>query len=207
MFTYKRLRRIGKTRAPRFHGNGFVQVYLSPRKRLDIWHPDLPAIPTAGGVHDHRFSFTSTILLGKLQHDIYAVESADTDDPALFRVDCGQPAPGPFTFSTAPPVCLGGCRATLLGSFTFPRGVSYSFERGKFHETKTPSGLITMTLLTKVDEDPNHHSRVVRARADGPLGHAFAHDVSMPRIWRAIEDACAELRKVESLDERDDVSS
>lgn len=195
MFTYDQLRRIGKTRSPRFHGNGFVQVYLSPTKRLDIWHPDLPALPTAGGIHDHRFSFVSDVLLGELYHDVYDVKLVDARELELFRVDCGIPAQEPFVFSMAPPVLLSGCSAELLRRFTFPKGASYAFERGQYHETRVPAGRITATLITKAEEDRGHHSKVVRARADGPLGHAFSHDVSLMQVWRAVEDACDELAK------------
>lgn len=48
------------------HGLGFLQVKLGNGLRLHVWHPDLPKRKCFehSSIHDHRFGFTSKVLLG-----------------------------------------------------------------------------------------------------------------------------------------------
>jgi hypothetical protein len=48
------------------HGLGFIQVKLGGNQRLHVWHPDLPrrSCFEHSAIHDHRFSFTSRVLVG-----------------------------------------------------------------------------------------------------------------------------------------------
>ena len=48
------------------HGDGFIQLALQGDMRLHVWHPDLPKCSCLvdGSIHDHRFSFTSHVLVG-----------------------------------------------------------------------------------------------------------------------------------------------
>jgi len=49
------------------HGLGFIQVKLGGKQRLHVWHPDLPrrSCFEHSAIHDHRFSFTSRVLVGE----------------------------------------------------------------------------------------------------------------------------------------------
>jgi len=49
------------------HGLGFVQVQLEGGQRLHVWHPELPrrACFKYSAIHDHRFNFTSRVIIGK----------------------------------------------------------------------------------------------------------------------------------------------
>ncbi len=52
---------------PRVHGNGFIQLDLDNATRLHIWgHLDIPRQKVRSPIHDHVFSFTSTILVGRM---------------------------------------------------------------------------------------------------------------------------------------------
>ena len=58
---------------PRVHGNGFIQLDLTPRSRLHVWgHPYIPRQKVATPIHDHIFSFTSYVLWGRLINVVYA---------------------------------------------------------------------------------------------------------------------------------------
>lgn len=48
------------------HGLGFIQVKLGGNQRLHVWHPNLPrrSCFEHSAIHDHRFSFTSRVLVG-----------------------------------------------------------------------------------------------------------------------------------------------
>ena len=66
---------------PRFHGNGFIQLYLNDAKtkRLHVWHPDhAPQRDHNAQIHDHRFEMTSNVLVGKLRHITYDAHAVDS---------------------------------------------------------------------------------------------------------------------------------
>ncbi len=52
---------------PRLHGNGFIQLNLPDNKsRLHIWpFIELVAQKTATRIHNHRFGFTSRVIMGR----------------------------------------------------------------------------------------------------------------------------------------------
>ncbi len=59
---------------PRVHGNGFIQLDLTPRTRLHIWgDPRIPKQKVATPIHDHVFEFKSTILFGRLVNVMYDI--------------------------------------------------------------------------------------------------------------------------------------
>lgn len=82
---------------PRVHGNGFIQLDLTPLVRLHIWgHPDIPRQEVSTPVHDHAFGFTSRILMGALtnrryrwvqtsvgDHEVHVVNIRDREDTTL----------------------------------------------------------------------------------------------------------------------------
>ena len=56
-------------RRPRVHGNGFIQLDLTDRRRLHVWGDHrIPRQSVPSTIHDHTFSFKSTIILGQLVH-------------------------------------------------------------------------------------------------------------------------------------------
>lgn len=60
---------------PRVHNNGFIQLDLTPRRRLHIWgHPDIPKSQEKAMIHDHIFGFRSWALVGKLQNVTYDLD-------------------------------------------------------------------------------------------------------------------------------------
>ena len=69
------------------HGLGFLQVKLEGDQRLHVWHPDLPRRRCFqySAIHDHRFSFSSTVLVGTQINDIYA-SFLPGDKPATHTV-------------------------------------------------------------------------------------------------------------------------
>jgi hypothetical protein len=55
------------------HGLGFVQIQLPASKRIHVWHPELPrrACFEHSAIHDHRFDFMSTVLVGAMRNIEY----------------------------------------------------------------------------------------------------------------------------------------
>lgn len=51
----------------RAHGNGFLQADINERCRMHFWgHADIPRQATLTPIHDHIFSFRSTVLKGQM---------------------------------------------------------------------------------------------------------------------------------------------
>lgn len=57
------------------HGLGFLQVKLPGNQRLHVWHPDLPKRQCfkQSSIHDHRFGFTSKVLIGTQVNQFYRI--------------------------------------------------------------------------------------------------------------------------------------
>lgn len=63
---------FAKASAPRVHGNGFLQIDIAPGTRLHIWgHSKLPRQVVDTSIHDHRFSFESEVIAGRLVNAQY----------------------------------------------------------------------------------------------------------------------------------------
>lgn len=60
------------------HGLGFLQVKLQGKQRLHVWHPDLPrrVCFQHSAIHDHRFGFNSTVIVGTQINHVYAARPA-----------------------------------------------------------------------------------------------------------------------------------
>lgn len=126
----------------RVHGNGFVQVDLAPKTRLHVWHPYLPRQKVPTPIHDHRFGFTSEVLVGELlnveyrvkigyEFNVHEPQTRDREDTVLVP--------------TGDTVSLEIMLLDLVRM-----GGSYEMQPGAFHETFVHSR--TATVMTKTSE-------------------------------------------------------
>lgn len=69
------------------HGLGFVQVKLGGNQRLHVWHPDLPRRKcfASSQIHDHRFGFTSRVLVGTQINTTYELVEPTKENDHLPR--------------------------------------------------------------------------------------------------------------------------
>lgn len=64
------------------HGLGFLQIQLQANQRLHVWHPDLPRRKCFhhSSIHDHRFAFTSLVLVGtQVNTEYYCTEPNESN--------------------------------------------------------------------------------------------------------------------------------
>ncbi len=70
------------------HGLGFIQVQMPGNQRIHVWHPDLPrrsSYPHCA-IHDHRFGFTSRVMVGFLRNIVYdTISPADRTHPEALK--------------------------------------------------------------------------------------------------------------------------
>ena len=125
-----------------FFGLGFIQVKLRKNERYHFYSPELAAITPPEEVHDHRYGFTSTVIKGVLEQELYAVEA---DPEAIWgwqmrQVSCDPEKPTP---TTSEPVRL----IRILKSEQVERS-SYQIEHGAFHKV-LPAKVNTITYLIR----------------------------------------------------------
>jgi hypothetical protein len=171
---------------PRVHGNGFIQLDLSPSSRLHIWgHPDIPRQDVATAVHDHRFGFRSRVLLGRMGNRRYLSRPVPEQyfaHSSLHQVYTPEVREGEDT------VLVPTGQKVLLGpiSFDFARtGEHYTMNAGDIHES-VPFGL-TVTLIEK-KELLNISPRVFVPGGMRPDNSFNRYNVPEDVLWRIIAE-------------------
>ena len=166
---------------PRFHGNGFVQLYLSKAERLHVFHPDLlPTRVENARIHDHRWGMHSRVLLGLVEHITY---DAVPHIEGTFSIKEVQGTSN----KEVPLVEVPGsrCRLKKTGYNIFAAGSEYFFPCRQFHESGAPD--LAMTFIVKSNDD-GKPARVISPYGEVP-DHAFETQPPLDDIWQAIEDA------------------
>lgn len=175
------------------HENGFIQLKVSesPCIRIHVW-PDGPVVRqrTVSEVHDHRFSFISTVLRGELDHVIYRFEEDSHGPKEVLHVRNG----------ILHPTGVRGHLKQLSVQRILP-GECYQFDWGNLHES-IPYGL-TATLFQKVyhktynGKDPelrlagksDYQVRVIGNAGEVP-DNSFSRDSNDPEVlWEFVRRA------------------
>jgi hypothetical protein len=186
----------------RRHGIGLVQAYVCEgadhEVRVHVWHPRLlrEGIRDHGDVHDHRFSFVSTVLVGEITNRIAHVwPQPDNGEWQVNQVAHARINPTgafvaePMTVVPGPLVAT----ASIVGlDFTDQRvrsGESYRMQRGVFHSSITHE--LTVTVITKYDQI-DAGARVISRRGTAAVEAFNADDMQDPIVQRAILDVLDE---------------
>lgn len=177
---------------PRFHGGGFIQIYLTETERLHVWHPDFPATIEDGVVHDHNFHMHSTVLLGRLNHVTYDFSECDDGPQSLWQVaakkDAAQPGVGDKGF------------LIKTGSYEMMAGSEYHFQAMQLHQIVFNScSEMTVTRMRKMNTYKDYWPKAV-AEGEGPPDNAFPLDAphNQDVLWSAINEALDQLKTAEN---------
>lgn len=151
---------FNKERKPRFHGNGFIQLYITNRTRLHIWTPELEPIRDHNAtIHTHRYDMESTVLEGVLKHTTFDVIDAHPRAlPTCQIVNLTgasevRSAPGEFDPATY--------RHNVRHEYWFTAGSRYTFKEGLFHDSENGHDGLTATVFTKVGEDAPDFAKIL----------------------------------------------
>jgi hypothetical protein len=168
------------------HGLGFIQVKLPGNRRMHVWHPDLPrrACFEWSPIHNHRFSFRSTVLVGQQINRRYNVLELRAGFGSHVRVSHDGPR-GPEGGRLS--FVAGGADVSDMLDEQYGPGESYEMPIGQYHET--PNAGVVVTVMQKLVE-----SRVFHASTLIERGHTFdqAFDrFQLPpeRLWQFVVDA------------------
>lgn len=124
---------------PRVHGNGFVQLDLTVRRRLHVWGDHrTPRQTIPSQIHDHTFSFKSEIIVGQLVHRTIQVLRDGAGAYDLYRavVNHGE--------DTRLEKQQGRVLAQIINESLIRAGQTYSFQATRFHETIAPWPCVTV---------------------------------------------------------------
>lgn len=147
--------------SPRWHGNGFIQVYLNSVTRLHIWSPEFQSSVKNARIHDHRFVFRSSVLMGGIRHIEYEWWKTHRDgDYAMWATFCGtgerarEPKLDEFNSQG---------KVKKLCDETYVAGQEYTFGHPfRFHDTiPLTTVLPTVTLMTKERRYEGHLARIL----------------------------------------------
>jgi len=170
------------------HGLGFIQVKLGGKQRLHVWHPDLPrrACYDHSPIHNHRFAFRSTVLVGVQVNRRYSVQESELVLPG---------ATHDLISHDGPRSPLGGRLSYVAGTAVvrpfddehYMAGCIYEMPIAQYHET--PNSGIVVTLIKKLEESKSFHASSLIER-----GHTFDQDFDrfqIPpfRLWEIVVDA------------------
>ena len=125
------------------HGNGFHKVVLAEnalyKLRLHVWLPNADA---EENLHEHRWHFASTVLVGTLHSEIYAEDAtpnAEEFDEYLYLAK-SRGAMSNHTF-------IGKARLARTATSVRNAGECYSMNPNTLHRIVQTSGDFTATLM------------------------------------------------------------
>jgi hypothetical protein len=166
------------------HGLGFLQVILPGNQRLHVWHPDLPRRKcfVHSAIHNHRFSFRSTVLVGTQINRRYEVTPWGKDGTHEMVSHNGPRLPSGSRSSFVD----GPCIVEEQPEEYYHPGESYEMPALAYHVT-TNSGIV-VTLMQKLNEGTVHAHSIIRR------GHEFDQSfdrfqLSDERLWSIVVDA------------------
>lgn len=165
------------------HGLGFIQVKLPDNHRLHVWHPDLPrrSCFERSAIHNHRFSFLSTVLAGTQVNRFVLVKDDPQGSHDLISHD------GPRSEKGGRLSYVGGRVSIMrLEPERYSAGQSYTMPAMAYHDT--PNTGVVITLIRKLSEGTVHACSLIEH------GHEF--DQSFDRfqltpdeLWAFVLDA------------------
>lgn len=167
------------------HGLGFIQVQLEGNQRLHVWHPDLPRRKCYefSAIHDHRFSFTSTVLVGEMRNLRYLPAYRPDGTHMTYLHE------GPRTPKGGRPWTPDG-RVDLVqvGEDHIAPGGSYRTPKYEFHQTTALGDGIVVTLMRKLDEGTQgaHSTCLVGVEPDVDFDR---FQVSDEDLWKVVTEA------------------
>jgi hypothetical protein len=141
------------------HGLGFMQIVLQGNYRLHIWHPSLPRRECfdLSAIHNHRFSFRSTVLVGTQVNQRFNVIEHQDDIGEYVRISHDGARTG---FGNRESFVEGSADISPMPIECYEVGQSYEMPIGQYHET--PNHGVVVTLMEKLSITEVHASSLLK---------------------------------------------
>ena len=156
-----------------YFGLGFIQLVLDESTRMHFYTQELPPITSEEEVHNHRYDFTSTIMYGYLEQDIYSIIKGDTHLKEMETCKEGSKA-------TGDPV---PCSVALSSTHAYYEGCQYFISHETFHRVRADN-CITLLRRSEYKKDLAEVVRPVGAAKICPFGQKIGEE----RLWEIIGD-------------------
>lgn len=157
-----------------YFGLGFIQLKLTPSRRMHFYTPELPSIVGEEEVHNHRYDFISYILDGCLQQQIFRkikgnnfVCENETCNPNNKKSLCDT---------------VELCNIELLTEQWFRRESKYFIDNRTFHRVRAE--VPTITCLDRTDYK-KPFAQVIRPKSMKPVC-PFSKQVPEEQLWDII---------------------
>jgi hypothetical protein len=160
---------------PYYFGLGFI-VLKNKHSKLHFYNKEL--LPTlVDDIHNHRFDFESTILLGRLDQKIFKWESTNLNNATHIKTyeDCKANS------TTKPPDKEYGKIFHTLNTST---DSSYSIKADTYHSISTSDKCVTSLTKTSVERD---FASVLRP-INGEIICPYSNNIPEKECWQIIEE-------------------
>lgn len=167
------------------HGNGFIQVPLAGGGRMHVWHPECPRQKVSTDIHDHRFSFTSTVIRGVLINTLFRTDPHASGRPWKVYAP-GDGSTGQDHDSLFDTGCRLSC--TWYSGKVISAGDTYKMEHRAFHQS-VPKSERAVTVMFKTQVLPElGPSRVLVPEGQEP-DNDFSREHDRDFLWRLVREA------------------
>lgn len=170
------------------HGLGFIQIKMTDDRRMHIWHPDLPRRKCFqhSPIHNHRFSFVSTVLKGvQVNQRVQVIGESEGFGSHFYVNHDGPRSPrgGRESFID------GECSLIASRAERYHPGDSYETPVHEYHQT--PNSGIVITVMKKKIVTLEHAKTIIRK------GHVFDQQfdrfqLSPDELWSFVRRAFEE---------------
>ncbi len=163
---------------PTWFGLGFIQLRIDQKRRMHFWHPELKPLSDQfqDEYHDHRYDFTSRVIVGEITNVVVSVKQDPTSPDMLYSVCCAGGGAERLYNVTARPLCR----------FTTTAGNIYHMSKNAFHIVEA-SRCVTLQTRQSAEKEKAH---VVRPN-DTPSPNPFSASMPIGKMWEYIEDLMA----------------
>jgi hypothetical protein len=132
-------------------GLGMLRLYLSKEVRLHVWDSRYK-VPGATEIHDHPWSFRSTIIAGELVNNLFDYHNTTSygfSNADRRLIQCG---PGATLMGEKVPVTI-----SMKSEDKYTGGDTYRQLASDIHKTKAEDGTVTIVKRTfQMDMDEDH---------------------------------------------------
>lgn len=160
-----------------YFGLGFIQIKINQNYRLHFYTEKLPKIVDEEEVHNHRYSFTSKILYGKLIQRVYTITETDEANTlyTLEEESCNKEKPLHRDKRY--------CSLHEMGMQMFIAQSKYNIHHSVFHKIDAHD---TITLI-KRGEYMKENAEVIRHK-DANKICPFSQVVDEKLLWNIVEE-------------------
>jgi hypothetical protein len=175
------------------HGLGFLQLQLAANMRLHVWHPDLPCRHcfVDSSVHDHRFGFTSHVLVGtQINHTFDVMVTSPSGNASTHVAYLHEGAR--TRFGNRPWTPDFELMVNEQRVETVPAGETYHMLPYVYHSTEPGGDGRVATLMTKVCEGARGAHSLCRVGIE-PDADFDRKQLSAARMWEFVADVLGDM--------------